>query len=262
MSRPHSSLFGYDVFDRLAHGLPQFGTARARMPIFSEQEFHDLRRARQAAGMGCEDAIHSEPAHHLDDVLDIWWREKQWPTSFRHCGNRVIRENPWCDFPAFPIARTAGNAAASRASFCKVMNLQPLARLKIGEAFFTPASNSASMPGFTSICAISSIMVGSLQLFGGGIMGDRLPTARVDNCDDTSKRAQPPQRPITREARCERNQSCHPCATLGVLEWHILGIHAEETSDQRRRQQTRRQNREREQSPVGHSHHFSVEFIK
>src|SRR5215472_7466866 len=34
----------------------------------------------------------------------------------------------------------------------------PLARLKIGAAFFTPASNSASMPGLTSICAISVII--------------------------------------------------------------------------------------------------------
>ena len=31
------------------------------------------------------------------------------------------------------------------------MDLQPLARLKIGAAFFTPPSNSVSMPGFTSI---------------------------------------------------------------------------------------------------------------
>src|SRR5262249_24265661 len=108
------------------------------------------------------------------------------------------------------------------------MNLQPLARLKIRAAFLTPASNSASMPGFTSICAISSIMVASLQLFGGGIMGDRLPTARVDNRNAKSKRAQTPQRPITCVARCECNQSCQPCATLGVLEWHVLGIHAEE----------------------------------
>src|SRR5512143_2991258 len=46
------------------------------------------------------------------------------------------------------------------------MNLQPLARLKMGAAFFTPVSNSASMPGFTSICAISRIMVG-LPLAGG-----------------------------------------------------------------------------------------------
>src|SRR6185503_4538590 len=40
------------------------------------------------------------------------------------------------------------------------MDLQPLARLKIGAAFFTPPSNSVSMPGFTSICAISRIMIG------------------------------------------------------------------------------------------------------
>src|SRR5580693_3864709 len=38
------------------------------------------------------------------------------------------------------------------------MARQPLARLKIGAALFTPASNSASMPGLTSICAISVIM--------------------------------------------------------------------------------------------------------
>src|SRR5215472_12656935 len=37
---------------------------------------------------------------------------------------------------------------------------QPLARLKIGRACFTPFSNSASVPGFTSICAISVIMMG------------------------------------------------------------------------------------------------------
>ena len=38
------------------------------------------------------------------------------------------------------------------------MDLQPLARLKMAAAFFTPDSNSLSMPGFTSICAISKIM--------------------------------------------------------------------------------------------------------
>src|ERR1700733_5291073 len=38
------------------------------------------------------------------------------------------------------------------------MNLQPLARLKIGPADFTPASKSFSMPGLISICAISRIM--------------------------------------------------------------------------------------------------------
>src|SRR6185437_16102465 len=38
------------------------------------------------------------------------------------------------------------------------MPLQPLARLKIAVACFTPASNSFSMPGLTSICAISMIM--------------------------------------------------------------------------------------------------------
>src|SRR5271155_3685121 len=36
---------------------------------------------------------------------------------------------------------------------------QPLARLKIGAACCTPLSNSASMPGLTSICAISVIML-------------------------------------------------------------------------------------------------------
>jgi hypothetical protein len=28
------------------------------MLIFSKQEFHDLQRARQAAGVSCQDAIH------------------------------------------------------------------------------------------------------------------------------------------------------------------------------------------------------------
>jgi len=35
---------------------------------------------------------------------------------------------------------------------------QPLARLKIATACFTPFSNSASVPGLTSICAISVIV--------------------------------------------------------------------------------------------------------
>src|ERR1700730_6555025 len=35
---------------------------------------------------------------------------------------------------------------------------QPLARLKIWTAFFTPFSDSASVPGLTSICAISVII--------------------------------------------------------------------------------------------------------
>src|SRR5262249_29012749 len=42
------------------------------------------------------------------------------------------------------------------------MNLQPLARLKMDAAFFTPLSNSLSIPGLTSICAISRIMVRAL----------------------------------------------------------------------------------------------------
>src|ERR671933_1614591 len=45
------------------------------------------------------------------------------------------------------------------------MPLQPCARRKIGTALATPASNSASSPGFTSICAISSTMSG-LQVRG------------------------------------------------------------------------------------------------
>src|SRR6516225_8439702 len=39
------------------------------------------------------------------------------------------------------------------------MPWQPLARWNSGAAFFTPASNSASMPGLTSIWAISVITV-------------------------------------------------------------------------------------------------------
>jgi len=39
------------------------------------------------------------------------------------------------------------------------MLLQPLARLNSGTALFTPASKSFSMPGFTSIWAISVIML-------------------------------------------------------------------------------------------------------
>jgi hypothetical protein len=38
------------------------------------------------------------------------------------------------------------------------MARQPLARLKIGAALLTPLSNSDSMPGLTSIWAISVIM--------------------------------------------------------------------------------------------------------
>ena len=39
------------------------------------------------------------------------------------------------------------------------MPWQPFERLKIDVAFFTAASNSASNPGLTSICAISVIIV-------------------------------------------------------------------------------------------------------
>src|SRR6185436_15570921 len=38
------------------------------------------------------------------------------------------------------------------------MPVQPFARLNSGAALLTPASNSASIPGFTSICAISRTM--------------------------------------------------------------------------------------------------------
>src|SRR6266540_5900052 len=44
------------------------------------------------------------------------------------------------------------------------MPVQPLARLKIGAALAAPASNSASMPGLMSICAISSTIVRLLCL--------------------------------------------------------------------------------------------------
>src|SRR5262249_55920862 len=42
---------------------------------------------------------------------------------------------------------------------------QPLARRKIGTARFTAFSNFASVPGFTSICAISVIMIGPLWVY-------------------------------------------------------------------------------------------------
>src|SRR5690242_11056011 len=48
------------------------------------------------------------------------------------------------------------------------MPLQPLARWNSGVAFFTPASNSDSSPGFTSICAISrNMLVLPLLWFAG-----------------------------------------------------------------------------------------------
>src|SRR5580693_3142607 len=51
------------------------------------------------------------------------------------------------------------------------MAVQPLARRNTCAALATPASNSASMPGFTSICAISRTM------------GISLPAAPADFTD-------------------------------------------------------------------------------
>jgi|GEM_PF-4399397 hypothetical protein len=49
------------------------------------------------------------------------------------------------------------------------MLLQPLARLNSGTALFTPASKSFSMPGLTSIWAISVIMVAVSDLVGAAL---------------------------------------------------------------------------------------------
>ena len=51
-------LFGHDVLDCLANGLLQFATAHTWVLVLSEQKLHDFRRARQAAGVGGQDAIH------------------------------------------------------------------------------------------------------------------------------------------------------------------------------------------------------------
>src|SRR3979409_1812324 len=45
------------------------------------------------------------------------------------------------------------------------MPVQPLARLNSGAAFCTPLSNSASMPGLMSICAISRTMFDSSKTY-------------------------------------------------------------------------------------------------
>ena len=51
-------LFVYNVRDCVAHGALQFCTVRARVLLFGQQQLHHFRRARQAAGVGCENAAH------------------------------------------------------------------------------------------------------------------------------------------------------------------------------------------------------------
>src|SRR5579862_5335275 len=104
---------------------------------------------------------------------------------------------------------------------------QPLARLKTGAAFFTPASNSASMPGLTSICAIS-VIIGCLRQNVGGIMSSRERGASGGRRPN-SERAHAPQRPIAHAAGGESDEHCKPGAAVGVLERHVLGVHTEET---------------------------------
>src|SRR5580765_4953132 len=74
------------------------------------------------------------------------------------------------------------------------MDLQPLARLKMGAAFFTPLSNSVSMPGFTSICAISRIMIG-FPLAVGRVKGAALWSALSAVKRDKSSGRWPTPRP-------------------------------------------------------------------
>ena len=96
--------------------------------------------------------------HHLMDCSTSGGEAKQWPTRPRHSWK--LGRIPEADsvvfhcLPAHEQPVTAWLLDERRSS----MPWQPLERLKIGVAFFTAASNSASIPGLTSICAISVIM--------------------------------------------------------------------------------------------------------
>src|SRR5450759_3117749 len=97
------------------------------------------------------------------------------------------------------------------------MLLQPLARLNSGTALFTPASKSFSMPGLTSIWAISVIMVAVSDFVGAALCEfGRAPQGRAAACAKS-----PHPRPLRNFAlvdvapavgeRCFAQAAARPC---------------------------------------------------
>ena len=73
-------------------------------------------------------------------------------------GSPTSRGNRRYGFPPSPNGRTGGSATGFSTERCSAMEVHPLARRNSGAALATPTSNSASIPGLTSICAISMTM--------------------------------------------------------------------------------------------------------
>ena len=76
------------------------------------------------------------------------------------------------------------------------------------------------------------------------------------------KRSYSAQGPVADEAGRQCHRCRHPSATIAVLKWHVLGVHTKKARNQCRRQQAGREDREREQPPVGDGVHLRVELVE
>src|SRR3569833_216487 len=79
------------------------------------------------------------------------------------------------------------------------MPIEPLARANKGRALAAAASNSASMPGLTSISAISVTMDGSSRVTARGVLN------QTDAKKKAAQPAPPTSRPDSRLAEQQRN---------------------------------------------------------
>src|SRR6185312_15433992 len=86
---PAGNLVAHNLRDGGAHGLLELGAARAGGFLLGEQKLHHLRRARQAAGVGRQNAagaaLHRQkPRTTSVTCSTLGGNAKQCPTSLRH----------------------------------------------------------------------------------------------------------------------------------------------------------------------------------
>ena len=127
------------------------------------------------------------------------------------------------------------------------MDVQPLARLKTGVALVTPFPTRFPHRGYVDLRDFEDHAGGFPcgrskapdNIMNRGVA--RGKAGSIASCH-ALKCTQPAKCPITVSAGGERDHPREPGAAVGVLERHILGVHAEEPGDERRRQQTRGEN--------------------